>query len=287
MKKKIYPLLLIGLLCFITSKAFSQSYKSIFGHTSTSWEVILHGYCDFIVSRTVTATIDTTVNFKNYKVISGLGGFLREDTTMGKVWFFDTLLQREYLVMDMTLNLGDTSYIYTWDNDSIPMRVDSVYYVNGLKYIRFNSWISMCGPVEKIKYIEGSGANASYNYNGNLNSVDSYMLCHFKDGVKVSGTNFFGDTCYVFEVGIAENKSDLDKVKIFPNPAHTYIQINQPENIRRTFNIYDLTGRIVLNRHLTNSTEIIDISGLTGGTYIYKLDSENNRTRNGKIIILN
>jgi len=265
----------VCLLCFMTSKGFSQSYKSIFGHVSTSWDVIINGYCDFVMSQPVIATTDTIVNSKNYKVISGLGGLLREDTTLGKVWFYNTTLHKEYLVMNMNLNQGDTSYIYSWNNDSIPMIVDSVYYVSGLKYLRFNAWVSMCGPVEKIKFIEGSGPNAGFNYDGKHTPVNSYMLCHFKDGIKVSGQNVFGDTCYVYEVGIDEHRSGLVTMKLFPNPATDFVAVNiaHPFNENMELNIYSSTGALVKSEIMAQNQEKYDVRGLANGIYLVEIKS--------------
>jgi hypothetical protein len=275
MKNKIYFIILFSLACYSPNQLFSQSYKSIFGHTSTYWDVIIHGYCDFVVSKTVTATIDTNVNSLNYKVISGMGGFLREDTTQGKVWFYDTILQKEYLVTDMTLGLGDTSYIYSWNNDSVPMIVDSVYYEGGLKHLRFNSAINICGLNEKIEFKEGSGPNASFNYHGNfgVGEVNSYMLCHFKDNLKVLGNELFGDTCFVFSVGITEHKTEATKVKIFPNPATDFVSIDivEPQNENFEVHIYNSIGALVKSENFEKAQQVYNINGLTNGIYFIEI----------------
>jgi hypothetical protein len=263
----------------VTNSLFSQNYKSIFGNTSTFWNVIPHGYCDGIISSTITATSDTTIDSNTYKRISGLGGYLREDTVQGKVWFYDSLLSKVYLVMDMSLALGETSYIYTFNNDSIPITVDSVYFIGGLKHIRFNESLNMCGYSEKIKFIEGSGPNISFNYQGTFNGMPpiSYMLCHFKDGLKVIGNYLFYDTCFVYLVGLPENKPNINSIKIFPNPASDFIYLNIEDFDNKTavVSLYNILGLLVKKQVLTNYQNIIDIGNLQDDLYLVTIETEN------------
>lgn len=279
MKKRIYILTFVFLSGCMTNNLFSQNYKSIFGNTSTVWNVILQGFCDAIASNTVTATIDTTIDSNSYIVISGLGGFLREDTVQGKVWFYDLSLNKEYLVMDLSLALGDTSYIYTYNNDSLPITVDSVYFIGGLKHIRFNETLNMCGYSEKIKFIEGSGPNISFNYQGTWNGLPpiSYMLCHFKDGIKVTGNYLFNDTCFVYEVGIPENNSDMNSIKIFPNPASDFVHLDIEDFDNKTANvsIYNILGLLVKKQELTNHQKAIDVGDLNDDFYLVIIKIEN------------
>lgn len=271
----------------MTSNSYSQNYKSIFGSSSTTWNVIRHGWCDAIISKEVIATIDTTVDSNTYKVVHGLGGFLREDTILGKVWFYDTSLFKEYLVMDLNLNVGDTFNIYNWQNDSVPIIVDSVYYVSGLKYIRFNEWLQLCGHDEKIIFIEGSGPNASFNYNGEYYAtpVVSYMLCHFKDGIKVLSNLLFGDTCFANELGITENKF-INGIKVFPNPAADKINIiitdNNYSSVELTF--YSTLGILIKKEIVNFQTGQIDISNLKDGLYIISVKNKS-VTSNQRLII--
>ena len=116
-----------------TKNSFCQNYQSLFGDTSTTWEIIPHGYCDFICSQTIIVSGDTTISANNYKIISGLPGFVREDTGQGKAWFYDTNNNTEYLVMDLGLNLGDTFNIYDYFNIANSFIVDSVYYESSKK----------------------------------------------------------------------------------------------------------------------------------------------------------
>lgn len=272
MKKKIYILSFIFFLNFITSNSFSQSFKSIFASNFTTWDIIYHGYCDWIESHTIVAVGDTTIDSNNYKIISGLGGFLREDTLQGKVWFYDTSYNAEYLVMNLGLDYGDMFTIYDYYNVASTFSVDSIYYKNTLKHVRINAWTSMCGLDEKITFIEGSGPTSSFTYQRDLNgnSVNSYLVCHFKDGIKVLGNQLFYDSCNIFEVGIAENKSGLNTVNIFPNPASDIINvdIDNKDNEHILLEIYNVMGILVKIEIIANQQKQIDIGDLKDGLYL-------------------
>ncbi|QIE59015.1 HYR domain-containing protein [Rasiella rasia] len=76
-------------------------------------------------------------------------------------------------------------------------------------------------------------------------------------------------------LGISENNT-INKVAIFPNPAQEYFIISNPLAIPLTHvKLYDMTGRLVFNQPLTNTTEkIVNISHLASASYIIILSSE-------------
>lgn len=282
MKNKIYLLALICSIIAVTEKTFSQTYLSLFGDTSTTWDIILHGYCDAVCSQTIVVNGDTTINANTYKVISGLPGFVREDNIQGKAWFYSTNNNTEYLVMDLSLKLGDTFNLYNWSNDPNPFVVDSVYYVSSKKHVRLNAWTSICSMNEKITFIEGSGTTASLFYQRDLhgNFVTSYMLCQHKNGLKVAGNILFSDSCYICSVGTQEYNSDINSVKIFPNPAIDILSIETRANSLSNFNltIYNVFGEHVISQPIKSILTDINISNLHRGVYIVKVgDSASNK----------
>lgn len=279
MKNKIYILILICFITAATKRSFSQNYLSLFGDTSTTWDIIPHGYCDAVVSETIMVDGDTTIGANTYKVISGLKGFIREDTTQGKAWFYDSYNNTEYLVMDLSLNLGDTFNLYNFSNVANPFLVDSVFYVSSKKHVRLNAWTSICGSEEKITFIEGSGTTASFIYHRVLfgSWVYSYMLCQHKNGVKVAGNNLFMDTCYVYSVGIEEYNSDLIAVKVFPNPTFDELTIETINSSSKNlqFSLFNLLGEKIIFQELANKLSTIDVSSLQKGVFFVVVSDGN------------
>jgi hypothetical protein len=77
-------------------------------------------------------------------------------------------------------------------------------------------------------------------------------------------------------IGIQPQKEPKQESHIYPNPAINQIIITQDlfnENKGLTFCLYDLLGREVLEQKLLNSgtTQVIDVTKLTSGTYMYVL----------------
>ncbi len=81
--------------------------------------------------------------------------------------------------------------------------------------------------------------------------------------------------------GIHDFDAAKNDVLIYPNPSHNqlYINSNQIENIT----LIDLNGKIVLQKHL-NSSESIDITNITSGLYIAKLNFKNGNNTIQKFI---
>jgi hypothetical protein len=64
------------------------------------------------------------------------------------------------------------------------------------------------------------------------------------------------------------------KVNIFPNPASQVLNINTSGNDElKVASIFDVNGKQVINRNLTQGTTAIDISKLPGGIYFIKLNT--------------
>jgi hypothetical protein len=267
MKTKIYMMVVFFALAALPGRSVAQSYVSMFGNTSTTWDVILFGACDAICSQTVVVAGDTTIGSKTYKVISGLPGFVREDTVQGKAWFYSTYYNAEYLVMDLNLNLGDYFDIYDYTNTAHPFIVDSVYYVGNLKHVRLDIETVMCAMHEKITFIEGSGTTAGFTYQ--RQGINSYMLCQHKDGVKTAGNILFSDSCYVCEVGVAEKNPDGNTTNIFPNPAidELNIEVMNMPSCNTRLAIYNIIGEMIYSQNISGKRTTVNVSEFGKGVY--------------------
>jgi hypothetical protein len=75
-------------------------------------------------------------------------------------------------------------------------------------------------------------------------------------------------------------------IKISPNPASTTLTIQLENTFPPTsFQLFDLSGRMVLQQELRSSTSVqIDISAVSKGMYLYHLASEESNT-SGKLVV--
>ena len=78
-----------------------------------------------------------------------------------------------------------------------------------------------------------------------------------------------GGVYKIIDAALSNNEIDSDTLNYFPNPFEDYIQINsgRPINIE----LYDLSGR-KLKEFKNYNIEILDLSFLSKGTYILKVD---------------
>lgn len=190
---------------FLHVSVFSQPFLSIYGDSASSWSIVKEGYCDYVCSELYSPAGDTSINSIEYSILPNYG-FIREDSAIGKVWFYDEYWDQEFLVMDMSLNVSDEFIIYDWFGNAQQFMVDSINYQLGKKHIYLNAGIDICGLIEPLLFVEGSGPNGGFNYQkwegGNF--IRSYMLCHTKDDVKVQGNNMFQDSCEICTIGLEE-----------------------------------------------------------------------------------
>ena len=78
-----------------------------------------------------------------------------------------------------------------------------------------------------------------------------------------------GGVYKIIDAALSNNEIDSDTLNYFPNPFEDYIQINSGRTIN--IELYDLSGR-KLREFKNYNIEILDLSFLSKGTYILKVD---------------
>lgn len=81
------------------------------------------------------------------------------------------------------------------------------------------------------------------------------------------------------------NVNDELEVVVYPNPTSFYLSIDLPKTTKEyIISIYDLNGKIVLEKELYESTKI-DVSGFEPASYFYRVKEEGIVIKSDKIII--
>ncbi len=289
MKTSTFLVNLIVILFFnsITLNIASQPYKSIFGSSSTQWNELTYGLSSW--TCILNPIKDTVIDLKTFKKICYSGDcptvdyavFIREDSTTGKVWGYEFYHNQERLIMDLSLNVGDTFKIYPNNliyYDTIAI-VDSVYTENGLKKIRLNL-NSGFNYDEKLTFIEGIGTNFGIDYQVNFYALgggwgqsDIYLLCSYKDGF-LTYKNTFLDTCYLVWINIDE-KANQQNIKVYPNPVKDVLNIEANNFSNKNIIIYNSLGQIVLSADFTNNLRL-NLNSFKKGIYLVKIFTNHN-----------
>ena len=260
---------LLLLFLFLNFNIFAQNYQSIFGKKTTTWWLLPFMPCDGTISSEHYIVSDTLFNGNQYKVLSKLG-FLREDTLVGKIWFWSFSKKKEYLVMDLSLKVGDTFTVYDVQGIATPIKVENVNIVNKKKIIQFGLKISHCQnstKIEKLTFVEGSGPNTGFNYqgNGSSTSLKSFMACHFKDGVKVTGNTLFEDKCNFNYIATKEINNTT--IKMYLQGENLKIQAESKLNNAKIV-IFDLAGRLIFQQKIEENNSEIVLPDLEKSMYI-------------------
>jgi hypothetical protein len=81
-------------------------------------------------------------------------------------------------------------------------------------------------------------------------------------------------------VAIEETGKHADGLEIFPNPADSRLFF---KNEWETARIFDVNGRIVLEKQNTGETTI-DVSGLHSGMYFVEISEKKNTRKTGRFV---
>ncbi|MGF1565036.1 MAG: T9SS type A sorting domain-containing protein, partial [Flavobacteriales bacterium] len=69
------------------------------------------------------------------------------------------------------------------------------------------------------------------------------------------------------EVTTNINESTQQTLRLFPNPANELVSIDVPENGQAIVELYDMNGRLVLAKLLTQGLHRIEVAHLRAGNY--------------------
>ncbi len=83
------------------------------------------------------------------------------------------------------------------------------------------------------------------------------------------------------DYGDISGLSDVNgPTNIFPNPANNYLNVLVKNDVESTYQIYDVTGKVLINGLLNSDVNQINLSDLPAGFYVIKLISSHNQSVN-------
>lgn len=118
--------------------------------------------------------------------------------------------------------------------------------------------------------------------------VDMLKLRHGDDKVLAAthGRGLF-TTDYPLNIYVGENEiaANNNEFKIYPNPADDFINISTNNNFKNAdVSLFDISGKLVLEKEIDSDNNKIDISDIISGTYIVKIKS-GNKVEQQKIVV--
>ncbi len=279
-------IILLSLLLVIGSLSSFCQFKSLFGDNSTKYSIF------------ETISDGSEVNEHSSLGIIEDDGYLyhqiqyyliREDTVTGKVWRRTSLSEEEVLIMDMSLNVGDTMYLsqsnfidiaYATGNQGYAL-VQNVFYNEYGKNIELNChtnnpllWFYTTEYSIPLKFIEGIGPNYSYCYG--FFPLNSYLVCSYKDDT-LAFTNTEFNTCdsilfwVVGEAGINEAIKTFPKMECscYPNSNYSSYSILCPDSFTGNISIYNIHGKTLFSTEINKELSFeVSLKNFESGIYI-------------------
>jgi hypothetical protein len=273
----------ILLSLFFSTSSVAQNYTSIFGSENTTWKIPFCNLDQFMINEKFSDS-EIVYNSNTYKRIGtthsngvdyelnsvGGNGWARENTNEGKAWFvgvaetingMDTI---EYLVMDLSLEVGDDFLVYESFGETDLAIVDSIYFDGGFKHVRttYQHW----NNDEKLTFIEGVGTNYGLSYMHNVFNLCSCLLSINKDLMQVYSNNNCLPTA---------DHSELQRkeITLYPNPAVNSISIDHIAH-DGSYRILSVLGEEVGHKSFVGKNIEIDISKLRPNIYFIEIDDQ-------------
>lgn len=86
-----------------------------------------------------------------------------------------------------------------------------------------------------------------------------------------------------FKGDLGVDNMTQDSFTFYPNPTQDYLYVQSVENFN-SISVFDITGKIVLQKRLAGNRASVDLSRLKSGIYLAQVSQENGKTKQIKVI---
>ena len=191
------------------------------------------------------------------------------------------------VIEDIQYNFNDI------DSSYIPYTKSISKYTKDIDSTIFYSWDTL-----KVDWIKKARYNYTYDSNGDLiGFADQWLIKdkwismfeysfkydenHNREELIVkSSSNYvlknLGKTTYFYtQRDIISSVQTIDpKLKIYPNPTYSVLNLENINGYEKA-TIYDINGKLLVQKVISNDVEKIDLSNLTNGIYFLRLVNKN------------
>lgn len=126
-----------------------------------------------------------------------------------------------------------------------------------------------------------AGSVSSQSTNVSLEGTIGEPITHTYTGTNAALTQGFQQSGLEV-VGVIENETF--QISIYPNPTVNYLTISSDNTLIKSIIIIDLNGKILVKNNEIVSTWNYDLSDLSNGTYLVKVENEKQILNTYKII---
>ncbi|MBC7864158.1 MAG: T9SS type A sorting domain-containing protein [Bacteroidia bacterium] len=307
---------LFGAPNYFTNVPLEISYKNL-----TNWQDVVQKIYISVPLATFTITLPfnpamTAINVGS-KISDAISSKYKSVNTTGTNSFAPANLS-----LNIQAPGADSSFVRVEHNyvkpDSIKNNVNN-YRLNNQHYWKIDGIFTPSFLSKATFYFDGrkitSGATQYLDTILTVTTADSAILLYRKNTaddwkevdkyskVKLGGVNgkygyFTVDTLRIGEyasangvstvlIGVNENEKEENAVVVFPNPAKNYFTISTENfNPQKCFyQMYDLSGKKLLEGKITNAQTQVQLQGFSNGEYIVKVFSDKEKISTHKIVV--
>jgi len=178
-----------------------------------------------------------------------------------------------YVINDLVVHNGELYAVgYFTEAGGVPAKQVAKW--NGTEWCGFGSTFYN-GVIYTVEVY-----NDTLYVGGAFDNIDGYWIDYI---AKWTGGNYT-DTCGVLTGVKEEFEVKSEELQIYPNPATDEIFIKGNFDVPALFELYDITGRKVMEQILAGINSQVNISHLSKGFYIYKIRADQSGDFTGKIV---
>lgn len=266
--KKIIFLSIFNLIFFCGYSEYKQNTYISCLDENPEWSIIYQN--EYPLNYIFETSGEIIIDGMKYARVKDFA--IRQNETNSKLYFrqvpdfyYD---EKEYLVMDLDLEVGDTfdlPYLHLWDlKDTVT--VESIYYIDGRKVIEFDETVPnyISSKIEKFKFIEGVGSNMGFTYPSER-FPRPYLLCYTNNTYHYS--NPFSASCRYVYGGLADIHPNSYEIENYSDRVIIHFK-NKAEY---KFSLYSVSGQCIYTCKSTqNSSITIQVS--QPGIYFIRLE---------------
>lgn len=109
-------------------------------------------------------------------------------------------------------------------------------------------------------------------YQMTIHNPFSYDFRYESDFIYLDITNNIGSVATFFDNSLNQQKFTKHSISIYPNPSSDYVNIEIKNQSIEKISIFDMTGKLVLEKNNVSNRQI-SISNLKKGVYIIKIET--------------
>jgi hypothetical protein len=213
------------------------------------------------------------------------------------------LVANNYYKIEYYTSLADTSKLITappqiyFSNDSINLGLTGNINDFTLNFYIDENYLALPNPElftdsinwlkETILYLAHGGEEYLYLGNFKNNANTPYDTTIHYDIQQSNYAYFYIDDLTVYELDstVSTGENIIDKIKIYPNPAQDYLVVDGGELTAVQVELFDISGRKLLQQKVSTNQEQVDVSGLANGVYIAVVRSGRQVVKREKVVV--